>query len=281
MRKWVTNILLIIFATIFLVSGYFLVDYFLESGKQQDSFNDLASIMNNATQPQADPEGTNAPDAPTLPDGEPLEDPDALVQITDPETGETIELLPEFSELYLMNNDLIGWMTIEGTEVNYPVMQTPDSKDYYLRRDFYEQYSSHGCIYAQETCDVWEPSDNVTIYGHRMNDGSMFNNLRFYESKDFWEEHKYIQFNTLQERHTYEIFAVFTIAANLDSPFQYHMFIDAADEEHYNEFIDNCQSYALYDTGIIPEYGEKLITLSTCEYSQTNGRLVVVARRID
>lgn len=278
MKKWITNILLIIFAAIFLVSGYFLVDYFLESGKQQDSFQDLADIMDHATQPTTD---IVSGDTPTLPEGEGMEDPNQLVQVTDPDTGEIVELLPEFSELYLMNNDLVGWITIEGTEVHYPVMQTPDSKDYYLRRDFYGQYSSHGCIYAQETCDVYEPSDNITIYGHRMNDGSMFNNLRFYEDKDFWEEHKYIQFNTLKERHTYEIFAVFTIAANIDSPFQYHMFIDAADEEHFDEFIDNCQSYALYNTGITPEYGEKLITLSTCEYTHTNGRLVVVARRID
>lgn len=278
MKKWVTNVLLILFAAIFLVSGYFLLDYYLESRKQQDSFDNLSQILNSATQPMPD---VTLGAVPTTPEGETLAPVSELVSVTNPETGETVELLPEFSELYLMNTDLVGWITIDDTKVNYPVLQTPDRKDYYLRRDFYGDYATHGSIYVQETCDVFAPSDNLTIYGHRMNDGSMFNNLRFYEDQDYWEEHKYIQFNTLKERHTYEIFSVFTIAASVNAPFQYHLFTDAVDEAHYNEFVDNCRSYALYDTGIVPTYGDKLITLSTCEYTHTNGRLVVVARRID
>lgn len=278
MRKWIVNILLIIFSFVFILSALFLLDYFLESSQRRDTFERLSQIMAQSTQPT---EAPSSGEAPTTPAGEPAEDADALVSVTVPGTWEVVELLPEFSELYLMNQDLVGWITIDGTEVNYPVMQTPEETDYYLRRDFYGEYSSHGCIYVREECDVFAPSDNLTIYGHRMRDGSMFNNLRFYESKDFWEAHKYIQFSTLKERHTYEIFSVFTIAANVDSPFQYHLFVDAADEAHFDEFVDNCQNYALYDTGIDPEYGDQFITLSTCEYTQTNGRLVVVARCID
>lgn len=276
MKKWVTNVLLILFAAIFLVSGYFLLDYYLDSRKQQDSVDQLVEILNHATQPHTIPE-----EIPTTPEGETLAPVSEFVQVTNPKTGETVSLLPEFSELYLMNTDLVGWISIDDTKVNYPVLQTPDRKDYYLRRDFYGDHDTHGSIYVQETCNVFAPSDNLTIYGHRMNDGSMFNNLRFYEDKDYWEEHKYIQFNTLTERHTYEIFSVFTIAASVNAPFQYHLFVDAVDETHFDEFVDNCRSYALYDTSIIPTYGDKFITLSTCEYTHTNGRLVVVARRID
>ena len=278
MKKWVTNVLLILFAAIFLISGYFLLDYFLDSRKQQNSVDELVEILNSATQPKPDilPEDNHV--NPELEITEPI---NPWVQVTNPKTGETVELLPEFSELYLMNPDLVGWISIDDTAINYPVLQTPDRKDYYLRRDFYGDYDTHGCIYVQENCDIYAPSDNVTIYGHRMNDGTMFNNLRFYTDKDYWEEHKYIQFNTLKEHHTYEIFSVFTIAASVNAPFQYHLFTDAADEEHFDEFVANCRSYALYDTGIVPSYGDKLITLSTCEYTHTNGRLVVVARRID
>ena len=113
-----------------------------------------------------------------------------------------------------------------------------------------------------------------------MKDGSMFGLLRNYRSKSYWEKHRYIYFDTLTERHTYEIFAVFTTVATKGKGFAYHQFVDADDQEEYDEYIRDCQNVDLYDTGITPQYGDKLITLSTCEYSQKNGRLVVVARRI-
>ncbi|MBQ6840018.1 MAG: class B sortase [Oscillospiraceae bacterium] len=279
MKRWVSNTLIAIFAVIFLVSGYLLLDYFLDSGKQKAAFNDLASLMEQATIPgempekpqQNTPVDTDAPTAPT----EPL-----LVSVQDPETGEMVEVLPEFAELYVMNNDIVGWISIDDTNVNYPVMQTPDSTDYYLYKGFDKEYSRHGCIYVREECDVFAPSDNLTIYGHRMGDGTMFNDLHRYEKKSFWEEHRYITFNTLTEHHTYEIMFVFRIESSFDSPFLYHLFVDAADQDHFDSYIENCRSYALYDTGVDAQYGDKLITLSTCEYTRVNGRFVVVAKRI-
>ena len=275
MKPWLRTTLLIIFAGVFLVSGYFLTDYFLESGKQKTAFNKLAEIMEQATVPTLPSGETPIVPGETLPSAEPV-----FVSVTDPETGETVEVLPEFAELYTMNNDIVGWMTIDGTNVNYPVMQTPDSVDFYLYKDFDKNYSRHGCIYVREECDVFAPSDNLTIYGHRMGDGTMFNDLHRYEKKSFWEEHRYITFNTLKQRQTYEIMFVFRIESSFDSPFQYHLFVDAADQEHFASYIENCRSYALYDTGVDAKYGDKLITLSTCEYTQVNGRFVVVAKQI-
>lgn len=275
MKRWLTNLLIVIFAVIFLVSGYFLLDYFLESGKQKSQFENLANLMEQATTPSLDsnrsPSDGDAPTDPTEP---------ALVSVQDPETGETVQVLPEFAELYVMNNDIVGWISIDDTSINYPVMQTPDSTDYYLYRDFSKEYSNHGCIYVREECDVFAPSDNLTIYGHRMGDGTMFNDLHKYDKKSFWEEHRYITFNTLTEHHTYEILFVFRIESSVDSPFLYHLFVDAADQDHFDSYIENCRSYALYDTGGDAQYGDKLITLSTCEYTQVNGRFVVVAKRV-
>lgn len=277
MKRWLSNTLIAIFAVIFLVSGYFLLDYFLESGKQRAQFNELADLMGQATVPSLDSDKSHSPsenDASAKPT-EPL-----LVSVQDPQTGETVEVLPEFAELYVMNNDIVGWISIDDTNINYPVMQTPDSTDYYLYKGFDKEYSRHGCIYVREVCDVFAPSDNLTIYGHRMGDGTMFNDLHKYEKKSFWEEHRYITFNTLTERHTYEILFVFRIESSFDSPFQYHLFVDAADQDHFDSYIENCRAYALYDTGLSAEYGDKLITLSTCEYTQVNGRFVVVAKRV-
>lgn len=283
MKRWLFTVLIILFALIFLVSGYFLLDYYLASRKNKNSFDDLAQIMNQATIPPADPESvpSRQPEDPNAPSPEIAPTGPVYVEVTNPDTGEVLEVLPEFAELYNLNNHIVGWISIDGTDINYPVMQNPSVTDYYLYLGYDRQYSRHGCIYVKEDCDVFAPSDNITIYGHRMGDGTMFNDLHEYADPDFYKEHRYITFNTLTERHTYEIFSIFRISSTVGHPFQYHMFVDAADEEHFNEFINNCNAYASYDTGVTASYGDKLITLSTCEYTQVNGRLVVVAKRID
>jgi sortase B len=215
-----------------------------------------------------------------LPDEEVTPTEPALATVTDPDTGETVSLLPEFAQLYTMNNHIVGWISIADTDINYPVMQVPDSRDYYLYKGFDRAYSRHGCIYVREECDVFAPSDNITIYGHRMGDGTMFNDLHDYADPDFYEDHRYILFNTLTERHTYEIFAVFKTTATIGEGFQYHHFVDADSAESFNSFVNTCKRKSFYDTGITPQFGDKMITLSTCEYSQENGRLVVVAVRV-
>ena len=179
-----------------------------------------------------------------------------------------------------MNNDMVGWIKIEGTKVNYPVMQTPDNPNYYLYRDFDGKDSARGCIYAREECDINDPSDNITLYGHNMRDGSMFAAANAYVHKATWEENPLIFFDTLYEYHTYKIFAVFKTSANIGEGFTYHNMIDAQNKEDFDQFIAKCKDLSFYDTGITPQYGDKIICLSTCEYTLDNGRLVIAAVRI-
>ena len=126
------------------------------------------------------------------------------------------------------------------------------------------------------------PSDNVTIYGHHMKNGSMFCDLEKFKSQDFWQEHKTIAFSTVTDRYEYEIVSVFKTFVYSDSPesFKYYHFVSAETPEDFSAYIDRCKELSIYETGVSAEYGDKLITLSTCEYSRTNGRLVVVAKRI-
>ena len=161
-------------------------------------------------------------------------------------------------------------------------MQTVDNPNYYLKRGFDKEYSSYGCPYVQEDCDVLKPSDNLVIYGHHMNNGSMFADFEKFKDEDFWRGHKTIAFNTLTEKNEYEILAVFKTVVYTDSPeaFKYYRFTDAQSPEEFDAYIDKCKELSLYDTGVSAEYGDKLITLSTCEYSRTNGRLVVVAKKV-
>lgn len=264
-------LVVILLIGIFVVSGIYVAGYFYESNRQQAQYDDLAAIVESAR----DSAGAENPTRPTM----------ETIPATDPSTGEILEnqdpvILPEYQTLYEMNNHLVGWIKIEDTNVNYPVMQTPEEPDFYLYRNFNGQNSSRGCIYVREECDVFAPSDNLTIYGHHMRDGSMFQNLHKYQRKSFWETHDTIIFDTLYEHHTYQIFAVFKTTASIGEGFTYHRFIDAADQAEFDEFIATCKELAFYDTGITPEYGDKIICLSTCEYSQPNGRFVVVAVRV-
>ena len=272
MKKWMYNALIILFAAVFLGSAGYLAYYFISSHIQQGSYDALSAIVNsNTVSPRP---SINEDD--TVTQVNPYE----LVEAIDPETGETVRVLPQCQALYEMNNDIVGWLSIPGTEIDYPVMQTPEDRDYYLKHNFDKEYSAHGCLYAREECDINTPSDNITIYGHRMRDGSMFARLDKYMEKSFWEENPYIYFDTLTQLHTYKIIAVFRTTATVDQGFAYHQFVDAENQAAFDAFVNTCEELALYDTGIDAEYGDKLITLSTCEYSQTNGRLVVVAKRI-
>lgn len=190
----------------------------------------------------------------------------------------------ELQEMYRQNEDLVGWLSFPDSEdiiIDYPVMHHPEEKDFYLHANFQKEYSDHGTLYIKEDCDVFEPTDNVVIYGHNMRDGSMFAGLLQYQSKDFWEENQTFVFQTLTEKYEYQIIAVFITSGYYGIGYPFHMFVRAESAEDFNQFVADIKGLALYDTGVSAEYGDKLITLSTCEYSLENGRLVVVAKRTD
>ena len=272
-RKIAYYIILILLLVIFLFSGFYVVRYVMDSREQKSEYNSLAALVEEARKQQENAE-----------ESAPAEGPDGTRPEENAPTGEAnSHILPEYRQLYEKNPDLVGWISIDDTEINYPVVQTPDNPDYYLYRNFNKEHNIHGCLYAREQCDVFAPSDNITIYGHHMRDGTMFGGLEKYLKKSYWEEHDALRFDTLTERHTYQIFAVFRTTASVGEGFAYHQFVDAADEAEFNEFIAACKKLGrdFYDTGITPEYGDKIICLSTCEYTQENGRLVVAAVRID
>ena len=197
--------------------------------------------------------------------------------------SEDKNFLPDYQELYMQNNDMVGWIKVEDTNINYPVVQSVNEPNFYLKHKFDKTYSAYGCPYVQENCDVQKPSDNIIIYGHHMNDGSMFTGLMKYRNKSFWEGHKTITFDTLTDRHQYEVISVFKTVVYTDSSdsFKYYEFTDAENAAEFDAYVAKCKELSLYDTGVSAEYGDKLISLSTCEYSRNNGRLVVVAKRVD
>ena len=180
--------------------------------------------------------------------------------------------------LHEKNPDCVAWITIEGTVIDYPVMYRPGQKNYYLHRDFNGNHASAGALFIAENCDPGD-SDNVIIYGHHMNSGKMFAALNKYKKQSFYEEHSRIVYETLNGHETYEIMFAFTTPVYTGHDFEYYAFSKANSAEEYDAYISACRERALYDTGVTAQYGDRLLTLSTCEYSQKNGRMVVVARK--
>lgn len=265
--------LLGVFIAVFIGCAIYIGDYFVKMQQARKMNEELQNIKNSVTVPTRGP--YTPPTEPSLGPGETLAP-------TEPPEATEPQILPEYQELYNMNNDLVGWITIPETNIDYPVLQTPKNPNYYLNRNFYKLYDARGSLYVREDCDVFAPSDNITIYGHRMEipDGSMFYQLDKYKKKDYWENHQYFYFDTLYERHTYQIISVFKTHG--ETGFPYHRFHDAKDEEEFNTFINTIKSMeSYYSTGLTAEYGDKLLCLSTCEYTLGNGRFVVVAKRVD
>lgn len=190
-------------------------------------------------------------------------------------------MLPEYAVLYEENNDMTGWLSIPGTDIDYPVMQNEDD-EYYLHHDFYGQDSKYGCLYVRKQADL-EDGTNFIIYGHNMKDGAMFGDLDFYLEKNFYEEHSMIEFDTLYEERVYEIAAVFRsqVYNADDNVFKYYEFYEADTQEEFNDFYENIKELSLYDTGVEAQFGDTFITLSTCAYHITDGRLVIVAKRVE
>ncbi len=184
----------------------------------------------------------------------------------------------QYGKLFRQNPDMVGWIKIDGTPIDYPVMQTPDRPDFYLNHDFKGRYSRYGVPYAFGECGTDPQSDNVTIFGHHMRSGAMFGSLEGYKDEAFYRKHPLVHFDTCAGFGTYEVIAAFKTHP---ADFPYNLFVIAADGAEFDEHIRRCMALSLYDTGKSARYGDKLISLSTCEYSRQNNRLVVVARKIE
>lgn len=250
------------FVALFLFSGCMLYREYSDAKHSEETFDRVSSLI------VSDPVNTDA----LPPDSEAAQD--------DEEEPHTLSAREKYAEVFERNYDFIGWISIEGTNIDYPVMQSVDHPNFYLKHNFEKDYSDYGVPYVQENCDV-EGSDNLLIYGHHMNDGSMFADLCKYESEDFYNNHRMIRFDTLYGYGEYEIVTVFKTVAYSDNGYKYNLFVDAQSKEDFDSYIASCKALSLYDTGVDAQYGDRLITLSTCEYSRKNGRMVIVAKKVD
>lgn len=191
------------------------------------------------------------------------------------------DVLDEYKTLYGKNKKLIGWLKIDDTIIDYPVMQTSNN-EYYLDHNFNQEYDKNGSLFLDCDCTVYPQSTNLIIYGHHMKSGKMFGQLQKYAKESYGKEHEIIQFDSIYEKGTYQVMYVFRsqVYSEDDVVFKYYQFINANSEEEFNSYMKEMEAMSLYDTGVTASYGDSLLTLSTCDHSQEDGRFVVVAKRI-
>ena len=208
--------------------------------------------------------------------------------------AEERKILPEYETLYSQNSDMVGWLTIEDTIVDYPVMQTMEDEQYYLRRNFEKEDDDNGCLILDTDSVVGEgsrelgyvedkePSTNLIIHGHNMRTGNMFGKLSLYEDKTYGKEHNIICFDSIYEKREYELISVFysKIFYQHEDVFKYYKFFQADTQEEFDNWYHNIKQKSLYDTGVEAEFGDEFITLSVCSYHVRDGRFVVVGKRI-
>ena len=195
--------------------------------------------------------------------------------------AEAKEVLEEYRNLCIRYKKLIGWVKIDNTQIDYPVMQTTDN-EYYLDHNMEQKYDKNGTIFMDKDCDVLKPSTNYILYGHHMKNGKMFGGLDLYKDKSYYDEHPYISFDTIYEKGTWQIMYVFRSKVYKEDEivFKYYQFIDANGEMEFDSYMQEMAEMSLYDTGVTARYGDQLLTLSTCDYQETDGRFVVVAKKI-
>lgn len=186
-------------------------------------------------------------------------------------------MISKYYPLYQQNNDMTGWIKVDGTNIDYPVMYVNDNNEFYLRRGFDKKKNASGMLFLDYECN-FSDSDNLIIYGHNMRSGTMFAQLLKYKNKSFFDENGYISLDSLYNTGRYRVIGAFY--ATKKANFPYYRFIKASGIDEYNSYVTRVKELSLYETNETAAYGETLLTLSTCSYNSSDERFVVVAKKI-
>ena len=188
-----------------------------------------------------------------------------------------------YADSFLANKDMAAWLRIPGTNIDYPVMWTPEDETYYLYRAFDGSENKNGCLLLDTDSCLDPLTTNLIIHGHNMKSGAMFGNLTDYEDQAFYEKHKNIILYTEECQRNYEVIAVFRsqVYRKTDEVFKFYKFFQAGTQEEFDDFYNNIKQLSQYDTGVTAEFGDHFLTLSTCVYHVEQGRFVVVAKEVE
>ena len=238
----------------FVVCSAVLLGYLIKSNTEKNKMKDLAGFVTQPVTSSASGEQAPAP-------------------LTE------AEILARYQQLAQQNPDMVGWVSVEGTALSYPVMQTPQAPEYYLRRDFERQYALSGTPFADAQCNVNASGENVILYGHNMKNKTMFSILEQYQTQEYYAQHPLIRFDTLSAMQTYRVFALLEVDTSTENPdaLAAYQLLQNCTAEQFDASITYLKENSKYDTGITPVFGDSLLTLSTCTNKEPTGRFVLVA----
>lgn len=201
-----------------------------------------------------------------------------------PDKGDSIN----WDELLKINDEIIGWIQIDKTKIDYPVLWHKGDDingQFYLNHNYKRDYDSYGCIFLDYRCTKGIDSKNIVLHGHHMNDGSMFGNLMNYGGTagnlDFYKSAPTINFDTPKGEGTYKIISVFkTNTLSSQGEFFNYMVGNFQNEKDFMNYVYNVRVRSMINCPVDVNEDDELLTLSTCSYEFTNFRTVVVARRV-
>lgn len=273
-RAWLWRALTVVCAAVFCVSAGMAAFLWIRGQREESAFRDLASIVHASSSPARE-------DGAAEPETASETGPGAGESSADGTRSEASSAEPEtdgFEALRALNSDFFGWLTIEGTGVDYPVMFTPDDPEYYLRRDFEGNPAQSGVPFLD---GAWtQDCGHYLLYGHNMDNGTMFAPILEYRDRAYFDEHPVIRFETEDGPAEYEIFAVFysqVYPVGAENVFRYYYCTDLSTQEAFDSYVSQAKAASLYDTGVAASFGDTILTLSTCSYHTQEGRFVVTA----
>lgn len=271
-KDFVYTILYIIFMTIIIISALYIFKFYKMSNEATEE-SQLLNEIDLETQEKANNSSNDIETKNNEADGNTSKN-------IENNNIETTERMLKVKKLQKENDDIVGWLEIEDTNINYPVLQGDDN-EFYLNRNYKKEKSEKGSIFLDAKYNWNIPSNNLLIYGHNIINGLMFQDLLKYESQDFYKKHPNIKFTTEKDDKEYEIISVFKSRVYYKAEknvFRYYDFINAKKEEDYMEFVKNAKKTSIYDIEATAKYGDELITLVTCSYHIEDGRFVVIGR---
>ncbi len=241
MKKRLSKLLPLVYLAVFLYSAFLLVQYGYTYYEASKSLKETQALYESALEKSTGQDVVENP----LP----------------ADSSSTPTMRPQFVDLHAVNEQIVGWISVEGTKINNPILQSDDN-DYYLNRNFKGEFSRAGSVFMDYRNDVTEMSRNTVIYGHAMKNDTMFGSLKKYLEQSYANDHSVIYVDTLYESYDIEVFAAYETTIDF-----YYIETDFDSKEAYMDYIEEVQSRSsiAMPTTISPD--DQLITLSTCNNS--------------
>lgn len=260
MRKPIIVLLILLCAALALFSGYMVFSEIREYKEGSEAYDELTEFVEQPKQ--------------TEPETKPSTEPSETESMTEPEEPTVVLPAVDFTALREKAPDVIGWLTLSDTAINYPVVQA-DNNDYYLRRLYDGTYNQAGCLFADYRSAADLSGRNTVIYGHNMRDGSMFSTLREYVSQEFCEAHPTMYLITPDCGYIVEIFAAFTASPSETGSDTSPWRVEWPDEDAFAKWLIRSAERSVINTDVTVESGDRILSLSTCTNSGKDRFLVM------